>query len=85
MVPVFKKGTAIHCPLDVNIKKITPFFVAVCPAVEIYLTAISVVRYYQHLAKGWLLERSEYQPNIDQSRKNIEAKSSNYKKRQSIV
>jgi len=31
------------------------------------------------------LERSEYQPYIDQNRKNIEANSSTYKKRQSIV
>ena len=35
--------------------------------------------------KGRLLERSEYQPYIDQNRKNIEANSSTYKKRQSIV
>jgi hypothetical protein len=35
--------------------------------------------------KGRLLERSEYQPYIDQNRKNIETNSSTYKKRQSIV
>jgi hypothetical protein len=35
--------------------------------------------------KGRLLERSEYQPYIDQNRENIEANSSIYKKRQSIV
>jgi hypothetical protein len=35
--------------------------------------------------KGRLLERSEYQPYIDQNRKNIEANISNDKKRQSIV
>jgi hypothetical protein len=35
--------------------------------------------------KGRLLERSEYQPYIEQNKKNIEANSSTYKKRQSIV
>lgn len=35
--------------------------------------------------KGRLLERSEYQPYIEQNKKNIEADSSTYKKRQSIV
>ena len=35
--------------------------------------------------KGRLLERSEYQPYIDQNRNNIEANISTYKKRQSIV
>jgi len=35
--------------------------------------------------KGRLLERSEYQPYIDQNRKNIAANISTYKKRQSIV
>ena len=35
--------------------------------------------------KGRLLERSEYQPYIDQNGKNIEANSGTYKKRQSIV
>jgi len=35
--------------------------------------------------KGRLLERSEYQPYIEQNKKNIEAGSSTYKKRQAIV
>ena len=35
--------------------------------------------------KGRLLERSEYQPYIEQNKKNIEANTSTYKKRQAIV
>ena len=35
--------------------------------------------------KGRLLERSEYQPYIEQNKKNIEANPSTYKKRQAIV
>ena len=35
--------------------------------------------------KGRLLERSEYQPYIEQNKKNIEAGSGTYKKRQAIV
>jgi hypothetical protein len=35
--------------------------------------------------KGRLLERSEYQPYIEQNKKNIETGSSTYKKRQAIV
>jgi len=35
--------------------------------------------------KGRLLERSEYQPYIEQNKKNIEASTSTYKKRQAIV
>jgi len=35
--------------------------------------------------KGRLLERSEYQPYIEQNKKNIEAGNSTYKKRQAIV
>ena len=35
--------------------------------------------------KGRLLERSEYQPYIEQNKKNIETGNSNYKKRQAIV
>lgn len=35
--------------------------------------------------KGRLLERSEYQPYIEQNKKNIEANSGTYKKRQAIV
>ena len=35
--------------------------------------------------KGRLLERSEYQPYIEQNKKNIEANSATYKKRQAIV
>ena len=39
----------------------------------------------QKTKKGRLLERSEYQPYIEQNKKNIEADTKTYKRRQAIV